>query len=467
MEASDCSAATVRVDGAQLDGDHGALAGRAARGQRHEHQGPGRRDAERRVHHRRAGEDADALLVVREQRQLGAVQEGREVLVLGGLRDRAAGVAVDPPRAAAGLVQQVDGSGQGGVPYAGTVCRTDQRAGRGAQHVLASQGAPQPGEQADDPQQGQDEEHHGAAEDHGGLGRVVVGGVGHHEDGGDQAGQAEQHHEAPHAGQPDAAGDRLRLGHRRVQGGEQSSAKPTNQPAARAGRSATSAARPAAIPRPRPPMHQSGRTVGRPDDGEAEPDDDGEHQQVAEGVGAGGQRLQQVPVAVLHQGLDEHQPADLSGRHGDDEGVQQAVPVVLDAVALEGGDRAGEHGEGEQVGSVGVRRPAGVDQRHRLAQGQQRDPRRQQPPGQGVGDGAALGRHDERDGRPATDHDPDGGLETGGGQRQVGDGEQRRPAHQCSLLPRCRTPATHECALLPLVARPRLLRSISAAAAAT
>ena len=162
-----------------------------------------------------------------------AVEEGGEVRVLRGLGDGPAGVAVDPPGPAARLVQQLHGGAQGGVPYAAAVGRTDQLARRGAQHVLAAQGAAQPAEQADDAQQGEGEQHDRAAQDDGRLGHAVADRVGHDQHGGDEAGEAQQHDEAPHAGQPvgarsPASGVPSRGAGRRGRAGP----GPTNQPAA-------------------------------------------------------------------------------------------------------------------------------------------------------------------------------------------------------------------------------------------
>ena len=67
VEASDCRADDGARRRRQLDGDDGAFAGRPAGRQRDEDERPGRGHAEGRVQQRRAGEDVDALLVLREQ----------------------------------------------------------------------------------------------------------------------------------------------------------------------------------------------------------------------------------------------------------------------------------------------------------------------------------------------------------------------------------------------------------------
>ena len=83
---------------------------------------------------------------------------------------------------------------------------------------------------------------------------------------------------------------------------------------------------------------------------------------------------------VVHQRVDEHQPPGLGRGHGDHQRVEQAVPVVPDPVALEGGHRSGQYGEGEKPGQIGVRRGGRAQQHHRLADAQQQGPRSEQPP---------------------------------------------------------------------------------------
>ena len=77
-------------------------------------------------------------------------------------------------------------------------------------------------------------------------------------------------------------------------------------------------------------QHQPGGCVGRADDREAQPGCDGEHQQVTQRVGPGGERGQQVGVGLADERVDHDHRAGLRGRHRDDQGVEQAVPVVAD-----------------------------------------------------------------------------------------------------------------------------------------
>ena len=107
---------------------------------------------------RRTGEDVDSTLVVGQQGQLGEVEEGRDVEVVGRLRDRPAGVPVDAPRPVARLVHEADGGGQHGIAHPGSVCGSHQGSGRGAEHVLAHQRPSQRVEQGRDAQQREDEQ---------------------------------------------------------------------------------------------------------------------------------------------------------------------------------------------------------------------------------------------------------------------------------------------------------------------
>ena len=350
---------------------------------------------------RRPGEDVDALLVLREQLELGGVQEGGQVGVLGGLGDGAARVAVDPPRAAARLVEQVDRGGQGRVADPSAVGGADQRPGRGAQDVLAAQGPAEPGEQADDAEQGEHEQHHRAAEDHGRLEQAVARRAGDDDDGRDQAGEPEQHDEPPGGGQPDAAGDRSWPGHRRVGRGEDDQGKGDEPSRGQLGPVGDVGGEPGGDTGEQGGEQQAGRAVGRAHHGEAEPGRDRQHQQVAERVGAGGERGEQVGVRVVQDGVDQRHPARLGCGDGHHEGVEQAVPVVPDPVPLEGGDGAGQDGVREEQGQVGVRRGAGTGQRDGVADAEQGDSGGQQPAGEPVLGLRAVG--DEQDGHGADD----------------------------------------------------------------
>ena len=141
-----------RGDGArgrrQLDGDHGASRAAPRAGSAMSTRVSGRR-ARRASRAPVDGPASDARCRCSwsgNSASSARVEEGREVLVLGGLRDRAARVAVDAPGAAAGLVEQVDGSGQGGVAHAAAVRGTDQRSRsrRAARARVAARAAGRP-----------------------------------------------------------------------------------------------------------------------------------------------------------------------------------------------------------------------------------------------------------------------------------------------------------------------------------
>ena len=111
---------------------------------------------------------------------------------------------------------------------------------------------------------------------------------------------------------------------------------------------------------------------------------------------------------VADQRVDHHHPAGLGGRHRDDQRVEQAVAVVADPVALEGGHRAGQHGVGEQAWGVGVRRAVRPGQGDGVAHAEQGDTGSQQPAREAVlGVGAVCdeddcqGRQDGEDGPQA------------------------------------------------------------------
>ena len=191
-------------------------------------------------------------------------------------------------------------------------------------------------------------------------------------------------------------------------------------------------------------QQQPGGAVAAADDGEGEAGRDGEDEQVAERVGAGDEHGRRVGVGRRGSRLDHDQPAGLRGRDRDDQGVEQAGPVVPDAVPLErdNGRRAwgtraaggGRRTDGEAAAPARATAwPTAIRAKPTLSS---------QPGRRSWAWVRCVMRTTARAARTArTAHRLR--ADSGGRRDEVGGREQRCSADQRTLERRRRTPATH------------------------
>ena len=128
---------------------------------------------------------------------------------------------------------------------------------------------------------------------------------------------------------------------------------------------------------------------------------------------------------VVDQRVDEHEPPGLGRGDRDNQGVEQAVAVVADPVALECRHGCGQHGEREQPRRIGVRRRGGSDEGDRLAEGEQGGAGGEQPAGQPVLGCIAVGPDQHGAGDDDPDQGPGRGMQGVGGDQLVADGEEQ------------------------------------------